>query len=494
MVRPRKPSDPDVWPIPCTRCGGHYPIAAKWPDGPVCTYCYQQAKRTRGTCGCGHTGVLPGVLDGRPACRRCSGIALNLDCRICGAEDELYRGGRCQRCELAVLVDHLLTDPQSGTIAAELVPVAAALKVMARPNSGITWIRQRHVTAFLADLSSAPTITHDSLDALPASRTRDYVRALLVEHGVLLQRDETRLRYRQWATEALDRVHHPAMREIIDRYVRWHLLRRMNQSETVSHGTFLRSKQTVSVAIDFVNWLGTEGLELGDLRQGHLDHWIATGPTTRLIVDRFLGWATASRLVAPELTVPKHRRGTSRRLSAAEQDHALQIAVHTDVLSSRDRALAILVLVFAQQIENIVRLRWDDVTITDDQVTIRLADLEIALPEPLDQPWRDLAVNPGHDQTAAHPRSNWVFRGYTPGRHLDPAAARDRLGRTFSARAARLGTLEHLSKLAPVAIIAETLGYHPATIERHAAASSAGYAEYIAAINDAQTDLAIDSP
>ncbi|KSZ56591.1 Fis family transcriptional regulator [Rhodococcus rhodochrous] len=487
MVRPRKPSDPQAWPIPCTRCGEHYQIATHWPDGPVCNYCYQQAKRTRGTCGCGHTGVLPGVLDGVPACRRCSGISVNLDCRVCGAEDELYRGGRCQRCELASLVDDLLTDPRSGTIAAELTPVATALKAMARPNSGITWIRQRHVTAFLGALVTVPAITHHSLDTLPASRTRDYVRALLVEHGVLPQRDETRIRYRQWASDALDRIHQPAMREIIDRYVRWHLLRRMNQSETVSHGAFLRSKQTVTVAIDFVNWLDSEGLELGDLRQSHLDRWIATGPTTRLIVDRFLGWATASRLVPAELTVPKHRRGTSRRLSATEQDHALQTAVHTGELSSRDRALAILILVFAQPVENIVRLRWDDVTITDEQVTIRLADLEIALPEPLDQPWRDLAVNPVHDQTAAHPRSNWVFRGYTPGRHLDPAAARDRLRRTFSARAARLGTLEHLSTLAPVAIIAETLGYHPATIERHAAASSAGYAEYIAAINDTRS-------
>ncbi len=486
MARPRKPSDPDAWPLPCARCSGHYPIAAKWPDGRVCGYCYQQAKRTRGTCGCGHTGVLPGVLDGHPACRRCSGVDVNLDCRICGAEDELYRGGRCQRCELASLVDQLLTNPEFGTIAAELAPVAAALKAMARPNSGITWIRQHHVTTFLEDLSCAPMITHDSLDALPTSRTRDYVRALLVEHGALPQRDEIRIRYRQWTTDALDRVRHPAMREIIDRYVRWHLLRRMNQSEAVSQGAFLRSKQTVTVAIEFVNWLSTEGLELADLRQGHLDHWIATGSTTRLLVDRFLGWATASRLVTPELTVPKHRRGTSRRLSAAEQDHALQVAVHTDELSSRDRALAVLVLVFAQQIESIVRLRWDEVTITDTQVIIRLADVEIALPEPLDQPWRDLAVNPGHGQTAAHPRSNWVFRGHIPGRHLDPATARDRLRRTFSARAARLGTLEQLSKLAPVAIIAETLGYHPATIERHAAASSASYAEYIAAITDAR--------
>ncbi|MFJ5697211.1 hypothetical protein [Arthrobacter sp. NPDC093139] len=43
----------------------------------------------------------------------------------------------------------------------------------------------------------------------------------------------------------------------------------------------------------------------------------------------------------------------------------------------------------------------------------------------------------------------------------------------FSTRAARLGTLHELTKLAPVAIIAETLGYSLTTIERHAVDSSA---------------------
>ena len=65
MARPRKPSDPNQWPIPCGRCGEHHQIVANWPDGGVCGYCYQQAKRTRGTCVCGHEGVLPRRIDGQ---------------------------------------------------------------------------------------------------------------------------------------------------------------------------------------------------------------------------------------------------------------------------------------------------------------------------------------------------------------------------------------------------------------------------------------------
>ncbi|MDQ7807601.1 hypothetical protein Q5425_28020 [Amycolatopsis sp. A133] len=51
-------------------------------------------------------------------------------------------------------------------------------------------------------------------------------------------------------------------------------------------------------------------------------------------------------------------------------------------------------------------------------------------------------------------------------------------GRT---RAAQLGTLHEHTRLAPVAILAETLGDHPTTIERRSIVSGATYAQYIGA-------------
>lgn len=70
-------------------------------------------------------------------------------------------------CVLGATVDRLLTSPRTGTVAAELQPVAAALKSMTRANSGLTWINQRHVQAFLAELAARPAITHDILDHCP---------------------------------------------------------------------------------------------------------------------------------------------------------------------------------------------------------------------------------------------------------------------------------------------------------------------------------------
>jgi hypothetical protein len=482
VSRPRKPEDPRKWPVPCARCGLHYEIAARWPDGVICGYCYQKAKRTRGTCGCGHEGVLPGLVDGRPACRRCSGLRLNVDCTTCGAEDELYSGGSCWRCTLTKTVHELLADPATRSVPDRLQPVATALASMKRANSGLTWIRQAHVRRFLTGLAADPHLTHDSLDALPASPTREYVRGLLVEHAVLPRRDPYLHRYEQWADDAITRLADPAHTDLVRRYVRWQHLRRMNQVPEVSHGTFLRSKQTVTVAIGLLNWLTDNEIRLPDLQQKHLDLWQASGPSTRLIAADFLRWAVTVRVVRRGLRIQPHRRGTSPRMSAGDQQAAVERVLHADDLSARDRAAAILVLIFGQQLENVVTLTWDDVNVTDDMVTVRLGTVEIALPDPLDRPWRELAGAPGHDQTAAHPHSDWVFRGPSPGRHLQAAHLRTRLTRVFSARAARLGTLHELTKLAPVAVLAEVLGYTPATIERHALDSADAYARYIAAI------------
>ncbi len=489
MVRPRKPDDPERRrEIPCDRCGGGYGLVVNWgPHDQICGYCYQQAKRIRGTCACGHAGVLPGRVDGQPACRTCAGITLNIDCVGCGAESELYRDGLCWGCTLGKTVDRLLTNPETDTIAEALAPLTAALKSMHRPNSGLTWIRQKHVTDFLKQLAIHPEITHNSIDSLPRSRTRDYVRGLLVEHGALPHRDETKIRYQEWAQAALERLTDDTNRAIIDRYVRWHHLRRMHQMETVPHGTFLRSKQTVTVAINFLNWLHDRQTPLGELQQADVDDWVASGPTTRLIADRFLHWATGNKLTRRGLVIPHHRRGTSKRLSAADQDAALAKVVDGDTLTTRDRAAAMLVLVFGQQLEDVVTLTWDDVVVTDDLVTITFGSLAVALNDALTDPWRHLAAHPGHDQTAAHPNIRWVFRGHSPGQHVSAMHLRNRLRqRLVSTRAGRLGTLHELTKLAPVAIIAEALGYSARTIETHATASAADYARYVAAIIDRQ--------
>ncbi len=482
MSRPRKPHDPATWPIPCGRCGEHRQHVAAWPDAHVCGYCYQEAKRTRGTCRCGHTGVLPGRIDQKPSCRACSGVRLNVDCRTCGAEDELYTGTQCWSCVLAATVDRLLTNPHTGVMTDALVPIAQALKTMTRANSGLTWLRQPHVATFIQQLAREAAITHASIDTLPSSRTREYVRALLVEHGAVPRRDDLAARFAVWADTALGRVNDPQSRDMMRRYIRWHHQRRMNGMPAVTQGTFLCAKQNVTAAIELTNWLHHHQLTFDELNQSHLDAWQASGPSTREHASSLLRWAQQARLADPQLQLTAHQRGNSHTLSSNEQHTAVQRLIKQPTLPARDRLAAILVLVFGQQIDNVVRLTWDHVDVTDELVTIRLGAAEIALPHPLDEPIRELAADRGQHRTAAHPETNWVFRGYNPGQHIHPGHLRTRLRREFSARAARLGTLHELTRLAPVPIIAEALGYSPKTIERHAVASATTYSQYIAAV------------
>lgn len=176
-----------------------------------------------------------------------------------------------------------------------------------------------------------------------------------------------------------------------------------------------------------------------------------------------------------------HRRGTADKLPSVEQTAAVQAVVHHDDLTARDRLAGILVLVLGQQVEDVVRLTWNDATVTDDLATITLGKAPITLPPPLDEPLRQLLEEPGHGRTAAHPHSPWIFRGRSPGHHLGAAHLRQRLKTVCSTRAARLGTLAELARTSPIPVLAEILGYHQTTLERHAVASANAHSRYIAA-------------
>jgi hypothetical protein len=149
-----------------------------------------------------------------------------------------------------------LTDMTEGELLAEHMLWAATPKKPAiRPT---TWSRVMSLDGsgcdHPRDLRRAARQPHS-----------EYVRGLLVEHRVLPRRDELRTRYNDWAASALDRVKNPQSRELVHRHIRWHHQRRMNQMDEVSRGTFLRSKQSVTVAVEFLNWLGERAISLAEL-------------------------------------------------------------------------------------------------------------------------------------------------------------------------------------------------------------------------------------
>jgi integrase len=222
------------------------------------------------------------------------------------------------------------------------------------------------------------------------------------------------------------------------------------------------------------------GTTVERVAQAHIDLWQSSGPTTREHILRFIRWAIKAKLVPSDLEVTPHRRGTAPRMSTEQQNAVIEQVVHQQTLRPRDRLAAILMIVFAQRAEDVAALTWGQITITADTVTIDLAGLPIDLTPPLDEPVRTLAASSYNSQTAAHRNSPWVFRGYTPGRHVTPTHLRNYLRPVLAALEARLGTLNELTQTTPIAILAETLGYSPQTLEMHARASASTYARYVA--------------
>jgi len=114
----------------------------------------------------------------------------------------------------------------------------------------------------------------------------------------------------------------------------------MRQTTTTSHGMFLRAKQSVTVAIDLLNWLTEHQVELASLTQAHLVGWRAQGTGTCDHAVSFLLWARRTHLVGSDLTVPIRRVGPAPRLSAEAQDKAIQRVVFTRPEPSRSNPRA----------------------------------------------------------------------------------------------------------------------------------------------------------
>jgi hypothetical protein len=281
--------------------------------GRVCKYCYLQARLRTGSCaGCGALTSLPGLnTTGQPACPRCGGIPARFRCG-CGREVTAGERGRCWWCVLAELVTDVLAGP-GEEVPAHLRPLADGLVSMRRPQSGVAWLRRSTIACqTLRDLAHGRLLcSHAALDAVGTSRAVEYLRCLLVRYGVLPPRDRRLADFQRWAAAKLDGIGNAGHRQLLERFLRWYLLRHLRSGSTaaapLSHGPHQRAKQRFTVAAAFLAWLADRGHQLGECTQHDLDSWFAAGPSTRQHALTFLSWARRQRILrgADWLDVPE---------------------------------------------------------------------------------------------------------------------------------------------------------------------------------------------
>jgi hypothetical protein len=489
--RSRTP-DPSRHPA-CARCGQCYQVGARWPEGPVCEYCYWKARLLEGVCDhCGCHGATPGLNAAKkPICLRCSGIPVHQSCRRCDTPGWLGRDGCCWRCVLTELVTDLLTGPE-GHIPDHLRPLAEGICGMRRPQSGFSWLHKNpQARQLLQDLASGTlACDHAALDERFPSRTLDHLRGLMVTYGVLPPRDRRLAAFTRMITTKLSAIPDDDQRRVVKRFARWNLLRSLREHAThgpVPQGPFLAAKQVLTLTIEFLTWLKARGRSLGECTQHDIDAWFATGTSTRQNAHRFLRWAQSHRLIH-NIDIPNPTKENPHLISQQQRLEIIRSLLLDEHLALPDRIIGYLITLFGQPIHRVTELRVNQVQETQTGIRIQLGRHWIDAPEPLAALLRTHLATRLDRGTAANPTSPWLFPGLLPGEHRSSRQAGDILRAAgIPVRALRNTTWQQLLREAPPQVLADALGIHPSTVMRHATQAGADWTTYAA--NRAQKTL-----
>jgi hypothetical protein len=437
----------------CLDCGLQRPAQRRVTGGVVCAPCDRRRGNTTGICvGCG--GIAP-------------------------LKREL-----CDACRLGERVAQLAAagDRHAASV---LAPYLAVLAEAPDPESTVRWL-QTPTLGLLKDLLAGRiAVTHEALDVAQgdahAGRAVGYVRAALVDAGVLEPRDEHSAAFARWQQRAVDAIPAGADRGHVRAYATWHVAHELARTSARGRATPTTQKHArslVNEAIKLVLWLHEQQLELHDLRQDLLDTWIADGASTRRCVRMFLQWLARAG-VTGELHVAWNTSGHGPApLDDEQRFAALRRLLDGRDIDPRDRFAGLLLLLYAQPLTRTAALETTDIATTPDgQITIRLARGAVPLPEPLGS----LAHALRDQRLASTGFDGWLLPGRKPGSHITAERLRERLKRYgIASRPSRHAALLALAARLPAPILAERLGFHQARAAQWVRAAGATYADYVA--------------
>jgi hypothetical protein len=247
----------------------------------------------------------------------------------------------------------------------------------------------------------------------------------------------------------------------------------------VTLSALMNAKQSTTVAVNFLAWLGSSNIALDAVSQHDVDRWFASGPSTKGRLDTFLYWALSNRLI-PKVDVPRHQRGSGPILAERQRISVIRRILTSDDLILSTRVAAGLVLVFGQPVYRVAAMKTNQITIDEGRVTIRFGRDGLEVPEPLATLLVYLYKSRANLLTAAHHESQWLFPGYAPGQHINPIHLAEEL-REYGAPplATRSGAWRELARQVPSSILAEALGISAFTAMKHAQQAGADYLRYV---------------
>ena len=470
--------------IECAHCRHLKPCTRIILDQFVCQACELRFRRRPNCCPhCGQTKVLAFHDDQRrPACASCTGNDPIYACPRCGREDRPY-GRLCAVCTLHDRAGALLADA-SGHIHPQLHPVFDAWMTGKDPRSTLQWFNKTtsspEILRAMA-LGELP-ISHTTFDGLPNTRRVNYIRDLLTATGVLPPYQPLIARTTHWLNDLLELLpkHHG---DLIHRFAQWHLLRRLRHLEAqnkVTRSSVQNARATMITAIRLLIWLDELGIALADATQDHFDAYLSEYPGRGTVLNRFIDWTNHTG-ATNNLRIPTPQRPDLQvQLSDDQRWAHVETLLHDNTIRRYTRIAGLFMLLFAQPLSRICRMRHDQVTIEPDgTVTTAFDTVPIEMPELLDHLLRDHLADGGPASFAN--KGIWLFPGRLPGKHLVTENIRAELV-THGIRPshARQAAMFHLAADIPTPVLAELLGLAPATAARWASLSTRSWGQYTA--------------
>lgn len=474
---------------PCALCGEHRRAAWRSPIGALCGRCMSRHLAARAVCeSCGEL-RRPATFDpAKVLCADCAGVAPHHVCELCGGEDERVPDRICTRCRLRQRIDALADDGAPDAVT-RMRPYLDALIASPQPHSAFLWLRASPAAEILgAMIAGSVEIGHQTLDELEHGRSdaTTFLRAALVEHGVLPARPERLERLRRWVETQLQALPESEDRARVRSYASWKLLRdvaRRAEHNDLNANAAGRARACLRSSIGLTTWLHEQDRTLVDLRQDLLEGWLLEGGSSRLAIAGFIEWLRKTKVITG-LHVPRAPRPLKLNTVQDSKRWALLRRLLADeALDLRERVAGGLLLLYAQPITKITRLRREDVTLTDeDQVLIALGQEPIPLPAPLAALAIRLRDAPVPLATTAATTTNpWLLPGRKLGRPITPHALSRRLSALgVPAVAARTSALAHLLHTVPPAVLAQLIGMSAHSAERYSAALRTDYSRYLA--------------
>lgn len=356
--------------------------------------------------------------------------------------------------------------------------------LVAAPNAAsmLRWIYVPGFEVCRALLAGELPVTHAGLDqaAITAPRAAAFLRAKLVDSGVLPDRDAQAASFAAWQQQATLRVAPGVDRAHVRAYATWQVASQLAARERrgeISYTSQKYARSLLSEAIKLTSWLHQQHLELEDLRQNLVDEWVTAGGSTRRRVRMFLTWLARAG-VTGALHVAWNQYPASRAaLSDNERLNLLARLLYDGGLALSDRLAGCLLLLYAQPLTRIITLRFSDFSITADATVVRLGRGTVRLPEPLGATAREV-LRPHVDGVTD---DRWLI----PGRHAGSQISADGLGQ----RLRRLGILRavngrHSAMLAlagrlPASILAERIGVNQGRATNWSRLAGATYGDYV---------------